>query len=290
MTAHDEPTSLESVARTLLLARQDIEAMLANEPAWQAMRHLAATSGGTSTRERELVEARLALVPAYRALKRINEALHGLAMFVAGQSAWRGNNWAGGLSADMPSLQQAAQEFAAHGGAASEGQLLSGWQSKADVGCGATAIERPAVDLERLINLVRRGTKERGPQPLDGLLAGAESIALPKPTAADDRRLVFPETIPDPHPGIGRVSDEPIELVPVRDARAATTEADAEIIVDDSVSSSDPVAIPIQATTADEEPVVDIGEPRHRGEADAVVSAATSVRRFISAWSDRSKG
>ena len=295
MPAHDEPSSLDAVANALLLARQDIEVILAAEPAWQAMQHLAATADHGNARERELVAARLAMVPAYRSLRRINEALHGLAAYVAGQAANRSNNWAGSLTDATPALQQVAAEFAAgaraeqsaerHDGA---GQL-SGWQSKADAGpeAGGDAASQPAVDLDHLISLIRRGTKERGPQPLNGLLAG---VAAPRPLMlpGEDKRPVFPETTAS----AAKADAAPVDLVPVRTARPQAEPAEVEIIVEEGKPSG-PSAIPVQVLQATpmpgEEAVVEIVPHTPQPADDPAISAAAGVRRFMSAWSDRSK-
>lgn len=334
MTAHGEPTSLESVAHALLLARQDIEAVLAGEPAWQAMRHLAHSADANSARERELLAARLALVPAYRSLRRINEALHGLAVYVAGQSAGRSSSWAASLSSAMPSLQQAAHEAELESGAGGGERLLSGWHSSDETRRSVGNVERPPIDLERLISLIRRGTKDRRPQPLQGMLASSPGHDGPqRDAAAEDRRLVFPETVPDVDRGASRASDEPIDLVPVPDRRGMGAPDDREIVVDEArptarvtasaaslgkvgqmeaeievFASGKPAdaaaqgiadAIPLRpiepaAILSGEEAAVDIIVPeaarasQSAGD-DAAISAATGVRRFMSAWNDRGK-
>ncbi len=294
MPAHDEPLSLDAVAHALLLARQDIEAVLAAEPAWQAMQHLAASGEGGTARERDLVAARLAMVPAYRSLRRINEALQGLAAYVAGQAANRSNNWAGSLTDATPALQQVASEFEADARAAQSPERhdgagrLSGWQSKPDAATEAGHAEsQPAVDLDRLISLIRRGTKERGPQPLNGLLAGA---GAPRPLLlpGDDKRPVFPETTAI----TAKVDAAPVELMPVRKTRAEPEPAEVEIIVEDGKPTG-PSATPARALQTTplpaEEAVIEIVPDDPPRTEDTAVSAATGVRRFISVWSDRSK-
>lgn len=260
MAAHDEPFSLEAVAHALLLARQDIEAILAREPAWQAMEHLRASSGVDTVRERELVAARLALVPAYRSLKRINDALQGLAVYVAGQSAGRSNSWVGTLADRMPSLKFAAEEFEAEQrqSARDRASTLSGWQSKPDRPVIAGAAALPSLDLDRLIDLIRRGTKDRGPQPLQGLLdrVALSGSAVASPTAGSERS-VFPEAVREEHDEASAPDTEAIELVPVRDKRAAAGAVNDEIVVDEAAPVAGPAAIaaapssPCEAGTRD---------------------------------------
>lgn len=234
MAVRSETLTLESVARALELARQDVETVLGENADWLASRTLA--NDPALRPERDRLAARLALVPAYRAHRRISEALQQLSGFASAQTADRANGWGGEIPAAAASLHRASAEagrLSRDDGDGVDLPPLSGWHADATRSDEAGAA--PSVDLDQLISRIRQGASRRGPLPLQGLLAEAGNS--PKPAAPEQGagdEIAFPERAPAPEAATSAAVPETVELTPVMPWNETRQRRDGEIVVEEA--------------------------------------------------------